>query len=237
MNLSEIIPWGRSFAEYREMFELDKHEMNMKILGCGDGPASFNGEANGCGSRVVSCDPIYQFSATEIATRIEAALTIVREQLEMTKEKYIWSRFTSVDGLCADRMHAMQTFLHDYPHGREEGRYITGSLPQLPFEDREFDLALVSHFLFLYSKQLSLEFHHAALNELLRVADEVRIYPLVTLEGEDSVFLAPVIEMLAQNPGISCEKVKVSYRFQRNAEYMLRIRKTTNRALPQTDER
>ena len=53
----------------------------------------------------------------------------------------------------------METFLGDYVAGAAEGRYIDAELPTLPFPDASFDLALSSHFLFLYSAQLGEEFH------------------------------------------------------------------------------
>ena len=45
MKLSVVIPWGRSFDEYRRMFVLTGDDLAGTILGCGDGPASFNAEA------------------------------------------------------------------------------------------------------------------------------------------------------------------------------------------------
>jgi hypothetical protein len=56
MKLNEVIPWGRSFDEYRRMFALSGDDLAGTILGCGDGPASFNAEATALGHRVVSCD-------------------------------------------------------------------------------------------------------------------------------------------------------------------------------------
>jgi len=41
----DIKPWGRSFEEYVRMFSLTPPDLKRKILGCGDGPASFNAEA------------------------------------------------------------------------------------------------------------------------------------------------------------------------------------------------
>lgn len=35
-------PWGRSLEEYQDMFQLSKEDLKSKILGCGDGPSSFN---------------------------------------------------------------------------------------------------------------------------------------------------------------------------------------------------
>ncbi len=63
-------------------------------------------------------------------------------------------------------MAAMEEFLLDFPLGRREGRYVVGSLPQVPFTSQEFDLALCSHVLFLYSEQFSKDFHLHAIQDL-----------------------------------------------------------------------
>jgi hypothetical protein len=85
MKSPGIIPfWGRSFEEYRRMFALTDGDLAGHILGCGDGPASFNAEATALGHRVVSCDPIYAFSASEIQTRVEACYDTVISQVNTT---------------------------------------------------------------------------------------------------------------------------------------------------------
>jgi hypothetical protein len=61
MELREIVPWGRSFEEYRRMFALTESDLAGRTIGCGDGPASFNAEATAAGHAVVSCDPIYSW--------------------------------------------------------------------------------------------------------------------------------------------------------------------------------
>jgi hypothetical protein len=76
-------------------------------------------------------------------------------------------------------MAAMQQFLEDFPQGIQQGRYIISELPVLPFDTEQFDLALCSHFLFTYSDLLSQDFHLASIRELCRVAQEVRIFPLL----------------------------------------------------------
>jgi ubiquinone/menaquinone biosynthesis C-methylase UbiE len=55
----------------------------------------------------------------------------------------------------------MEKSLEDFPEGLKQNRYIPGELPSLPFDEKEFDLALCSHFLFLYTDNLSLEFHQS----------------------------------------------------------------------------
>ena len=61
-TLDQIVPWGRTFDEYRRMFALTDADLTRRILGCGDGPASFNAEATLRGVRVLSIDPIYASS-------------------------------------------------------------------------------------------------------------------------------------------------------------------------------
>ena len=76
-TLDHVVPWGRSFDEYRAMFGLSEADLDLRVLGCGDGPASFNAVATRRGATVVSCDPIYRWSAAEIQSRIEGTHTEV----------------------------------------------------------------------------------------------------------------------------------------------------------------
>jgi len=59
-TLDKVVPWGRSFDEYRRMFALTDTDRSVKIVGCGDGPANFNAEATRPGATVISCDPTYR---------------------------------------------------------------------------------------------------------------------------------------------------------------------------------
>jgi hypothetical protein len=192
MKLDEIVPWGRSFAEYRRMFNLDEENLNCFILGCGDGPASFNAQMTELGYRVVSVDPLYAYSAAEIRARIEDTYDLVVEQTRATAHRFVWREFSDVDELGAARLAAMQCFLQDYDAGLAARRYRPASLPRLPFADGTFGLALCSHLLFLYSDHLTLDFHLASLREILRVAKEVRIFPLLGLDGLPSPYVEPV---------------------------------------------
>jgi hypothetical protein len=179
MKLNEVIPWGRSFEEYTRMFALTEEDLAGSILGCGDGPASFNAEATALGHRVVSCDPIYAFSAGEIERRVEDCYDTVISQVKRDPDSFVWSYFRDPDHLGECRLAAMRRFLADFEAGKREGRYVAASLPGLPFPDGRFSLALVSHLLFLDSGQLDLGFHVASLGELLRVAREARVFPLL----------------------------------------------------------
>ncbi len=155
MELSQIIPWGRSYQEYRDMFLLTDKDRVRTILGCGDGPASFNAELSRAGGSVVSVDQIYRFSREKIRQHIVEAYPQVMAQLSRNFSDYLWTKLGGVEELGQIRMQTMELFLSDYEAGKKTGRYLAASLPTLPFMDKAFDLALCSHYLFLYSAHRS----------------------------------------------------------------------------------
>ncbi|MGF1480170.1 MAG: SAM-dependent methyltransferase [Cyanophyceae cyanobacterium] len=225
--LETVVPWGRSLDEYRRMFNLNPAEFGT-ILDCGGGPASFNAEMHQRGERVVSCDPIYQFSRREIAQRIEETYAVVLEAVRANQDRFVWNVISSPEELGRVRMASMKQFLADFPQGVKQGRYVTEALPQLSFSNHQFDLALCSHLLFTYSEQLSLEFHIASILEMCRVATEVRVFPLLThFSGERSPHLQPVINTLRAK-GYRVEIQPVSYEFQRHGNQLLRVLPNTN---------
>ena len=61
MKLEKVVPFGRSLDEYKNMFALSESDLDKKIIGMGDGPASFNAEMFALGKSVVSVDPLYIF--------------------------------------------------------------------------------------------------------------------------------------------------------------------------------
>jgi SAM-dependent methyltransferase len=221
-QLDQVVPWGRSFDEYCRMFALSDQDLTLRILGCGDGPASFNAEATRRGSKVISCDPIYRWEAADIRNRIAATRDQILEQARQNADDYVWSSIGSVDELDRIRMAAMNTFLEDFPNGKAQGRYVEGGLPTLPFADRSFDLALCSHLLFLYSDQLGEAFHRHATRELCRVAREIRIFPLLALNWKRSPFIdGAMADLRGAGHDVSIEKVL--YEFQRGGNQMMRI--------------
>jgi hypothetical protein len=142
--------------------------------------------------------------------------------VKQAQHHYVWREFGDPDDLGRVRLAAMETFLADYTAGRAEGRYIEGSLPHLDFTDCQFDLALCSHLLFLYSEQLGRDFHLAAVQELLRVAHEVRIFPLLALGGAPSPHVEPVMALAAAH-GVHAELRTVGYEFMIGGNQMLRL--------------
>lgn len=221
MELLKVVPWGRSLNEYRDMFCLSELDFSKQILGCGDGPACFNAEWSRIGGSVISVDPIYEFNVAELRSRIDEVYPQIIDQVSKNKNDFVWKNIVNVDELGKVRMDAMTIFLNDYEEGRKSGRYIAASLPRLPFEDNAFDLALCSHYLFLYSEHVSQEQHLLSMKELCRVASEVRVYPLLSIGNNiKSSHLEPVISAL-KDIGISISFVPVDYEFQKGATEML----------------
>ena len=222
IHYADIKPWGRSFDEYNRMFSLTEADRNRRILGCGDGPAAFNAAMARLGKKVCSVDPIYAFSRKDIERRIEESYADVIAQTRANRDKFIWTTFQSVDELGQVRMRSMKEFLADYDAGKTEGRYVCAELPELPFQNKEFGLALCSHFLFLYTDNLSYEFHRDSLLELLRVADEVRVFPLLDANADRSMYVEGVIDAVTR-AGYRLMEESVNYEFQRGGNTMLRI--------------
>ena len=222
-TLDQVVLWGRSFDEYRRMFALTEAELGLRIVGCGDGPASFNAEATRCGARVISCDPIYQWETARIRDRIATTYDEMLDQTRRNAGEFVWDSIRSVEELGRVRMAAMQTFLDDYGVGHVKGRYVAAALPMLPFYKASFDLALCSHFLFLYTDQLGEAFHRSAIREMCRVAAEVRIFPLLALGGHRSPYVDRAVDDLRDSAAeVSIENVP--YEFQRGGNQMMRIR-------------
>jgi len=223
-TLQSVVPWGRSYEEYLCMFALSEQDLGRFILGCGDGPAGFNAVLNRRGGHVVSVDPLYRFGAAEIQRQIEQTFDTVLTQTRLNRHEFLWTFFADVEALARARREAMQMFINDYDGAR--ARYRHGSLPALDFEDDSFDLALCSHFLFLYSEQFSAEFHVQSIQELCRVAGQARIFPLLELGARDSRHLGAVIDQLIAE-GYNCHIHTVDYEFQRGGNKMLQVAKAS----------
>lgn len=178
------------------MFALGNVELNQRILGCGDGPAAFNAVSSRRGHKVISADPLYRFSEAEIRTRIEETAETIAAQTRLNACEFVWTHFRSVDELIETPMNAMREFLADFTEGKRVGRYVDAALPKLAFADGSFDIALCSHFLFLYSEQNDLQFHIDSILELRRVSREVRVFPLLELGSVTSRHLDGVIREL-----------------------------------------
>jgi SAM-dependent methyltransferase len=225
MQLEKVVPFGRSLDEYVHMFNLVAVDGQKRILGVGDGPASFNAAATKLGWQVTSIDPVYEFSAAEILDRFNQVVDHIIQQVKNSPGDWVWSYHQSVDDLRQNRVKAIQTFIADYAIGKQQTRYRRDALPHLQFPDQSFDLALCSHFLLLYSEHHDLQFHLDSIQEMLRISAEVRIFPLLTLMLQRSPYLDAIIQIFGDR-GYHVSIEPVAYEFQKGGNEMLRIQRS-----------
>ena len=222
-DLDGIVPWGRTLREYCAYFDLDPNALaeSGPVLDVGGGPSSFTAEARALGIHATAVDPVYRFEGEQIRAQFEKVSPAMLDGLTRAIHRFTWGYYKTPGNLMSIRREALAGFLSDYDGGREDGRYVAGALPRLPFRDGRFRLALCSHLLFLYSDELDRAFHIAALTELLRVAREVRVFPLFDLDGIYSGHVAPAIDALT-GAGFNCELADVPFEFQKGCRRMLR---------------
>jgi hypothetical protein len=224
LDIDRIIFIGRTFEEYLDMFSFSVDELKGKrILDCPAGACSFTALGNSAGLDVTACDVVYSHSIEDLENKGMKDIEHALEHMEKVKNHYIWDYFENIDGLRKHRLSALKDISKDIREHNE--RYIPVTLPSLPFKDEEFDILLSAHFLFTYADRLDFQFHIETLNELLRVSkEEIRIFPLVNLEGKRYEHLDQIISYLSEH-GCTIEEVKVGYEFQVNANSMLKIKK------------
>lgn len=222
LDIDRIIFIGRTFDEYIDMFKLKLVDLtNKKLLDCPAGACSFTALGRAHGLEVKACDIAYTFKTTDLYAKGKQDIAHTMEKMELSKSNYNWNYFKTTDDLKTHRLHALEDCTKDmsrYPYS-----YKAVSLPELPYEDNEFDVLLSAHFLFMYSDKLDYDFHIRTINEMLRVTkEEIRIFPLINLKGERYEYLNNLIKYL-NDLGYTTEEVNVNYEFQMNGNTMLKI--------------
>jgi hypothetical protein len=222
LDLERIVFIGRTFEEYLDMFMLSKEELvGKKILDCPAGACSFTAIGNKLGFDVTACDIAYFHLDEDLKNKGLQDIEHAMEHMQKAKGNYIWDYFVDIEALKKHRLSALQDCTRDMRESSE--KYVPVTLPVLPFKDAEFDMVLSAHFLFMYADRLDYEFHIKTVNELLRVSkEEIRIFPLVDLEGKRYKHLDEIISYLT-GKGYTIEETIVPYEFQVNANSMLKI--------------
>lgn len=231
LDLNEVVLLGRTFDEYVRFFALSDGELKGKrILDVAAGVSSFRAEANERGLNVTALDVIYDRPAAEIERRCERDLERIVSAMTNLKV-YRWSFYQSPHGMRRFRERAYRRFLLDYVADR--GRhYCVGKLPELPFRNGEFDVALASYLLFVYQDQFDYEFHKRSVLEIMRVTSgEARLYPLVTLEAERSIYVDR-LKADGDLRHLQFEEVPTDFEFLANSNSFLRIRRAPSPRVP-----
>jgi SAM-dependent methyltransferase len=220
-RLDGVVPWGRTAGEYERFFALDLTAGPLRVLDCGGGPASFVADWGGRGHFAVAADPLYARSAADVAIAFDRAAGPMLEGMRAARHRFRWEIYGRPEAVVDLRRAALDAFLDDLGSTTPHGRYVASRLPTLPFAADSFDLVLCSHLLFLYSDEIDLNSHLMYIREMLRIAPEVRIFPLRGLDGGVSPHLGPVLDALGREA--ECELQPVPFEFQVGAVRMLRV--------------
>lgn len=216
--------YGHSMHDYIRMFDLGHAELDMMhVLDCSGHYSSFSYEMGLEGHKVVVANPFFATTASMLRNQLKGLEQRFHDHVASNLDAYFLHHAT-LDAEMAHRHQVSDTAIQDLESSLDGQRYSPQDLTQLNYADESFDLALSSHFLFTYSDELTLEYHQAAIQEMLRVADELRIFPLITHQGKPSPHLGPILQW-ATTQGMSAELQQVPYEFQKGGNAMLIIDK------------
>ena len=209
------------------MFDLDPSALPTRILDCSGGVAGFAAEAARRDCRVVAVDPAYALPRDRLADLGRDDLARGSAIAEQYPDKFTFDWYGDPERRMTLRKGALAQFVVDI--ATSPGRYVAGQLPQLPFRDASFDLAVCSHLLFTWADQLGLDWHRSALVELTRVAGEVRVFPTVMQGPGDPVAFWDELMSQLEGDGLAVERRQVPYEFQRGADTMLVVSRDRTR--------
>ena len=221
LQLDRVVLLGRTFEEYRRYFLLEPAALvGKRVLDVAGGVSSFCAEANELGINVTSFDPIYSLPPDKIMERSEPDLESVYRAIGRVPT-YSWDFYKNPEYMRALRKRASTIFLSDYK--AHPARYVAGELPGLPFTDGQFDVTLVSYFLFAYQDRLGYELHRDSILEIMRVTrGEARIYPTVTFEAQPSEYIVKLRSDLALQR-FEFTEIATDFEFLVNSNFFLRV--------------
>src|SRR3954469_21580456 len=142
------------------MFALGPNDLGGTILDCSAGVAGFVAEAARKGARAIAVDPAYALPRDDLSRLGSADLLRAPVVWDDYPDRFTFAWYGSPDRRLSLRSRALAQFLLDL--ATHPARYVAGQIPQLPFHDGTFDVALCSHLLFTWADQLGLEWHRAA---------------------------------------------------------------------------
>jgi hypothetical protein len=219
-NVGDYLISSRSFREYEAMFSLAERDLRGRVLDCPGGASSFTVEASYLGNHVTAVDPVYAMPTSALQELVMAQPDRGSSHTAAGIDRYVWDFYGDIEGHRQMRKRSATLFARDAEAHPE--RYVPASLPNLPFENRQFDLVLSSHFLFTYADRLDKDFHYDALVELHRVSrQEVRVFPLLDQGGHSLDEMTGVVMALLLRQGIEAKICDVPYEFQRGGNQML----------------
>ncbi|MEO7310721.1 MAG: hypothetical protein ABIX01_09995 [Chitinophagaceae bacterium] len=197
MENNHVSVWGRTLEEYQKMFGLGDIPTSTQILSIADGPSTFNKQLRDKEINIVSVDPIYELSIDNLKEVFKQSYQFNKGLFYNNRENFLFKDDTEIEALLQKRQSTFNAFITDY--GLNKQYYKFGQLPTLDFATNSFDLCVSSNLLFIFDHIFDLTFHIQSVKEMLRVAKELRIFPLYDINGNESKNLKSVIEYLDQN--------------------------------------
>ena len=212
LNFENIAITGRIFEEYSAFFDLELEDLkSKKILDCPSGASSFVQTLKQNGIFAKGVDIIYKFTKDEIEKQGIKTLEKIYQNTSWM-DAYKMDFYKTKENHKKHREDALKGFLKDY----NLDDYIYCELPNLPFENKEFDLLLSSHLFFVYDDRLDYDFHKNSILEMLRVSKEVRLFPLVDIQNSKALeeknfspFVYKIMEELSKD--FKCEIINVRF--------------------------
>lgn len=225
LELYNILITGRLYEEYIAFFDLNIKELkDKKVLDCPSGASSFVSSASAKGIEAVGTDILYQFDVDAIKKQGEVSIEKIYEDISWM-DGFNFDFYKSIESHKKFRLKALKEFSKDY----NDKNYFYNKMPKLNFEDNSFDIVLSSHLLFVYDDRFDYEFHRDSILEMLRVSNEVRIFPLVDFKNshihDEKNFSPYVYKIVDELKEFTCEIKKVDFEFQPKANYMMVIKK------------
>ncbi|MEK6671941.1 MAG: class I SAM-dependent methyltransferase, partial [Nitrospirota bacterium] len=143
LDIDRIAFFGRTYAEYMDMFGLDESMLKQgPVFDCPAGASSFAAEAHQKGFDVTACDILYNLATDELMEKGKNDLQHVFEKFNEVNHLYVWKYYKDKNEVMTLRNKALEIFAGDCMNGLKEKRYIQAELPYLPFPDKTFSLVL-----------------------------------------------------------------------------------------------
>lgn len=222
--LKKFVLWGHRLSDYIEMFNLSNEALKEKnIVEYGAGVTSFNFEMHQAGRNVISIDPMYELPLSKIKEIAASLFDETVEKIKQNQDEYNLKSHEELSSILKARQQGMQLFFDDFEIGRREGRYLSPQEFKAKIQSRyEFDLALITHHLFVNYENKEIEEHVELIQEMIRLAGEVNIFPLIDKYGKNSELLGPVMLALQQMQ-LGIEVCQVGSQLQKSGNAMLRV--------------
>ncbi|MEJ9371850.1 hypothetical protein, partial [Schinkia azotoformans] len=170
---------------------------------------------------------LYTLTSEEVYDLGKKEIKIASQKLSQNENLFIWDNYKSLKHHDEIRERSLNQFIESYREDNNKEKYISATLPFLPFDNDTFSLVFCNHFLFLYREQFDYKFHLDAINEMIRITQKggsILIYPLVDFKDGIYLHLNKLIDDISEI-GINIKINKTEFRFLPSATNFLTIEK------------